>query len=68
MLGAATAVLPLPAQTSNKGDAAMAYSHNDPSLKTGDDGLTVWTLQDMARANRFDELDNMFHNGLNMDA
>jgi len=46
----------------------MAYSHNDPSLKTGDDGLTVWTLQDMARANRFDELDNMFHNGLNMDA
>ena len=68
MLGAATAVLPLPAQTSNEGDAAVAYSHNDPSLKTGDDGLTVWTLQDMARANRFDELDNMFHNGLNMDA
>ena len=46
----------------------MGYSHIDPSLKTGAGGLTIWTLQDMARANRFEELDNMFHNGLNMDA
>jgi hypothetical protein len=46
----------------------MGYSHNDPSLKTGDGGLTVWTLQEMARANRFEELGNMFNNGLNMDA
>ena len=52
----------------NEGDLTMGYSHDDPSLKTGAGGLTIWALQDMARANRFEELDNMFHNGLNMDA
>ncbi len=46
----------------------MTYDHSDPNLRTGEGGLTIWTLQDMARANRFEELDNMFNNGLNMDA
>src|SRR5262249_15769157 len=44
------------------------YNHNDPSLKTGAGGLTVWTLQEMLRAKRFDELENMYNNGLNMNA
>jgi hypothetical protein len=56
------------AATADEGDATMAHSHNDASLKTGDGGLTVWTLQDMARENRFDELQNIFNNGLNMDS
>jgi hypothetical protein len=44
------------------------YDHNDPSLKTGVGGLTVWTLQEMARTKRFEELNNMFNNGLSMNA
>src|SRR5262245_11521713 len=44
----------------------MGYSHDDPSLRTGDGGLTVWTLQEMAQGNRFNELNNLFNNGLTM--
>src|SRR5215831_2091221 len=44
------------------------YDHNDPSLKTCTGGLTVWTLQEMARTKRFDELNSMFNNGLSMNA
>jgi hypothetical protein len=54
--------------TFRKGVGTMGYSHDDPSLKTGEGGLTVWTLTEMAHANRFDELNNMFNNGLTMDA
>jgi len=46
----------------------MGYSHDDPSLRTGDGGLTVWTLQEMAQGKRFNELDSLFNNGLTMDA
>src|SRR5215813_15069955 len=46
----------------------MGYEHDDPSLKTGAGGLTVWTLQEMAQKKKFDELDNLFNNGLTMNA
>jgi hypothetical protein len=44
------------------------YDHNDPSLKTGEGGLTVWVLQKMTQEKRFNELDELFDNGLNMNA
>jgi len=44
------------------------YDHDDPTLKTGDRGLTVWTLQNMAQEKRFEELDKLFDNGLTMNA
>jgi hypothetical protein len=44
------------------------YDHDDPSLKTGEGGLTVWALQQMAKEKRFKELDDLFDNGLNMNA
>jgi len=44
------------------------YDHSDPSLRTGDGGLTVWVLQKMAQEKRFTELDNLFDNGLTMNA
>jgi hypothetical protein len=43
------------------------HSHGDPSLRTGEGGLTVWTLQEMAKGKRFSELDDLFNNGLTMD-
>src|SRR5262245_33224062 len=46
----------------------MGYDHNDPSLRTGDGGLTVWTLSEMAQQKRFDELNDLFNNGLTMNA
>jgi hypothetical protein len=46
----------------------MAYDHNDPSLRTGEGGLTVWTLQKMLQEKRYDELDHMFDNGLTMNS
>ena len=45
----------------------MGYDHNDLSLRTGDGGLTVWTLHEMAQQKRFDELDELFNNGLTMN-
>lgn len=44
------------------------YSHDDPSLKTGSGGLTVWDLKRMAVENRFNELDDLFDNGVSMNA
>ena len=49
----------------NKSDR---YSHGDPSLRTGEGGLTVWTLQRMAQEEQYDELDKLFNNGLTMAA
>ena len=46
----------------------MGYSHDDPSLRTGDGGLTVWTLREMLQRKQFGELENLFNNGLTMDA
>jgi len=45
----------------------MGYAHDDPSLRSGDGGLTVWSLHDMAQATRFDELNELFNNGLTMN-
>jgi hypothetical protein len=46
---------------------AVRYSHGDPSLRTGEGGLTVWTLQEMVREKQFKEMDDLFNNGLSMD-
>jgi hypothetical protein len=43
------------------------YSHDDPTLGAGDGGLTVWSLQEMAQRNQFNELNKLFDNGLTMD-
>jgi hypothetical protein len=45
----------------------MGYDHNDPSLRTGADGLTVWTLTEMAQKKQFNELNDLFNNGLTMN-
>ena len=47
---------------------APRYSHGDPSLRAGERGLTVWTLQKMAQEKQFNELDDLFNHGLTMDA
>jgi len=44
------------------------YDYDDPTLKTGTGGLTVWELKKMAEDGRFSELDNLFDNGLTMNA
>ena len=44
------------------------YDHQDPALKTGAGGLTVWQLRRMAQDKRFDELNALFNDGLNMNA
>lgn len=44
------------------------YDHNDPTLKTGAGGLTVWDLQKMAQEKRIRDLDDMFDNGLTMNS
>src|SRR5262245_5343090 len=46
----------------------MGYDHDDPSLRTGDGGLTVWTLHDMAQGKQFKELNDLFNNGLTMNS
>ena len=46
----------------------MGYEHDDPSLRTGADGLTVWTLHEMAQRKQFKELNELFNNGLTMNA
>jgi hypothetical protein len=48
-------------------DTIVSYKHDDPSLKTGAGGITVWTLQDMADRKQFDELNELFNNGLTMN-
>jgi hypothetical protein len=42
------------------------YDHNDPSLRVGEGGLTVWGLQDMAKKRQFKELNELFNDGLSM--
>src|SRR5262245_10675667 len=46
----------------------MGYEHDDPSLRTGADGLTVWTLHEMAQKKQFNELNDLFNNGLTMNS
>src|SRR5215472_13902764 len=46
----------------------VSYDHDNPSLKTGAGGLTVWTLQQMAHKKQFDELNELFNNGLTMNS
>jgi len=46
----------------------MGYNHDDASLRTGADGLTVWVLHEMAQRKQFDELDDLFNNGLTMNS
>ena len=47
---------------------SVGYDHNDPRLKIGDGGLTIWALQDMAQEKRFEELDGLFNDGITMNA
>ena len=56
------------ARKPNRSATVRRYSHNDPSLRTGKGGLTVWKLKKMAQRNQFKELDDLFNNGLTMDA
>src|SRR5262249_59579131 len=51
-----------------KGNAIMGYDYDDPSLKTGADGITVWTLHEMAQRKQFKELNDLFNNGLTMNS
>src|SRR5262249_53128253 len=51
-----------------KGGTIMGYNYDDPSLKTAADGLTVWTLHDMAQGKQFKELNDLFNNGLTMNS
>src|SRR5262250_1991599 len=46
----------------------MGYNYDDASLRTGADGLTVWTLHDMAQAKQFKELNDLFNDGLTMNS
>src|SRR5262245_49051840 len=45
----------------------IGYDHDDPSLRTGTGGITVWDLKQMAQEKRFSELDKLFDNGLTMN-
>src|SRR5215469_3924933 len=54
--------------TSGKAGVLTSYEHNDPGLRTGPGGLTVWTLQEMARTKQVNELNDLFNNGLNMNS
>jgi hypothetical protein len=42
------------------------WSRDDERLRTGD--LTIWKLQEMAKAKQFDELNSLFNNGLSMNS
>ena len=46
----------------------MRYDHDDASLRTGADGFTVWTLHEMAQKKQFNELNDLFNNGLTMNS
>ena len=46
----------------------IGYDHQDPSLKAGPGGLTVWDLRKMAQEKQYDKLDDLFDNGLTMNA
>ena len=51
-----------------KESSIVGYDHDDSSLRTGEGGLTVWTLQKMLEQKRYDELNGLFDNGLTMNA
>ena len=55
-------------QSASKESRIAGYDHDDPSLRTGDGGLTIWDLQKMAQEKRFNELNDLFDNGLTMNA
>jgi hypothetical protein len=44
------------------------FDRDDPSLKTGEGGLTIWDLQQMAEEKRLDEIDELFDNGVSMNS
>ena len=46
----------------------MGYEHDDPSLRTGEGGLTVWSLLKMLHEKRYDQLNRLFDNGLTMNS
>src|SRR5499427_9783159 len=52
----------------NEKGARTSYDHDDPSLRTGPGGLTVWVLQKMAEEKRINELEDLFKNGPTMNA
>jgi len=52
----------------NQQQPVKTYDHDDPSLKTGEGGLTIWTLQQMALEKRFKELDDLFDNGVSLNS
>ena len=52
----------------NQQQPVKTYDHDDPSLKTGEGGLTIWTLQKMALDKRFKELDDLFDNGVSLNS
>ena len=54
--------------TASVRERLKGYDHDDPNLKTGIGGLTVWELKKMAEEERSSELDNLFDNGLTMNA
>src|SRR5215467_13176784 len=55
-------------QSASKESRIAGYDHDDPSLKTGDGGLTIWDLQKTAQEKRLNELNDLFDNGLTMNA
>src|SRR5215469_15059073 len=44
------------------------YDRDDPILRTGEGGLTIWALQKIAQEKRFKELDDLFDNGISMNS
>lgn len=46
----------------------VGYDHDDPSLRTGEGGLTIWTLQKILQEKKYDELNRLFDNGLTMNS
>jgi len=52
----------------SKEKRTTGYDHDDPSLRTGDGGFTIWDFQKMAQEKRLTELDELFNNGLTMNA
>lgn len=54
--------------SADRQDSRKSYDHDDPSLRTGEGGLTVWTLQKMLEEKRHDELNRLFDNGLTMNS
>jgi len=55
-------------QSASKESRIAGYGHDDPSLRTGDGGLTIWVLQKIAQEKRLNELNDLFDNGLTMNA